>query len=372
MLVVKAATTAHQAQRTSPEPRADLWRPKFTANLTDTGDVARFFSVGSIGVLSVLTLGCSGAGLLPATRTMRSFALQPPVARNALVAPARLKIKAVERGVEVLRDVPLEDYVEATILSEFDPAVEDVTLVEKMLEVQAVISRTYALSHRGRHTREGFDLCSTTHCQLYEPARLRTSKWAATAAQAVKQTASMVLWYDSGPIDALFHADCGGHTSAASDVWGGPNPPYLRAESDDGPAKGSHVTWQYETTASELQRVLNSDPRTRVGKHLRSIAIANRDVAGRAQRVTLVGDTASTVRGEDFREVLTRAFGPRSLRSTWFSVSRRRREFVFTGRGYGHGVGLCQTGALARLRAGQSLTSVLAHYFPGTSIVKIE
>jgi stage II sporulation protein D len=335
-------------------------------------DVARFLSLAPIGVLSALIIGCSGADLRPTARRTHALGLRPPLARNSFAAPAQIRIRALERGVEVLRDVPLEDYVEATILSEFDPAVEDVTLVERMLEVQAVISRTYALSHRGRHTREGFDLCSTTHCQLYEPARLRTSKWAAAADQAVKRTARMVLWYDAVPIDALFHADCGGHTSSASDVWGGPNPPYLRGEADDGPAKGSHVTWQYETTSSELQRVLNSDPRTRVGKRLRSIAVANRDPAGRAQRITLVGDAESIVRGEDFREVLTRAFGPRSLRSTWFTVSRDRHGFAFTGRGYGHGVGLCQTGALARLRAGQSLTSVLGHYFPGATVVKVE
>ncbi len=85
--------------------------------------------------------------------------------------------------------MPLEDYVEATILSEFAPAGGDPAVVERMFEVQAVIGRTYAIGHLGRHAHEGFDLCDRTHCQLYEPARLKTSRWAPQAAEAVRRTA---------------------------------------------------------------------------------------------------------------------------------------------------------------------------------------
>ena len=76
------------------------------------------------------------------------------------------------------------------------------------------------------------------------------------------------------------------------------------------------------------------------------------------------------MRGEVFRDVLTRALGVKTLRSTLFSLKKSRDVFVFSGKGFGHGVGLCQTGALARLRAGASPDQVLAHYFPGTSLRK--
>ena len=168
-----------------------------------------------------------GATVMAALRQFRHRAARTAAPYRA---PASIRVRVLERAKETTRDVPLEDYVEATVLSEFAPAAGDEAVVESMLEVQAVISRTYALAHVGRHAREGFDLCSTTHCQLYEPGRLRTSRWASAAAAAVRQTSGLVLWYDGAPAEALFHADCGGRTSTAFDVWGGPNPPYLRAE----------------------------------------------------------------------------------------------------------------------------------------------
>ena len=72
------------------------------------------------------------------------------------------------------------------------PAAGDVSLVERMLEVQTIISRTYAVSHLGRHAQEGFDLCSTTHCQLYDPQRLQTSKWAVASSEATRQTSGTI------------------------------------------------------------------------------------------------------------------------------------------------------------------------------------
>ena len=77
------------------------------------------------------------------------------------------------------------------------------------------------------------------------------------------------------------------------------------------------------------------------------------------------------MRGEELREVLSTAFGARAVRSTWFTVGRLGQAFVFEGRGFGHGVGLCQAGALARLRAGQKLPAILQTYFPGTKIVTL-
>lgn len=266
------------------------------------------------------------------------------------------------------RRVALEDYVRATIISEFAPPSGDPALVERMLEVQAVIARTYAVAHLARHRAQGYDLCSSTHCQLYEPSRLKTSMWAAAAAEATANTAGMVLWYASGPARALFHADCGGHTSAVSEVWEGAPRPYLKAQVDGGPALAAHTSWRFEVSAADLVRALNKDPRTRVGSRLHDVAISRRDDGGRAELVALRGSRTSVVRGEALRTVLVRAFGPRSLRSTLFDVERRPGGFAFAGRGYGHGVGLCQAGALARLKAGSRPEHVLSLYYPGTRL----
>jgi stage II sporulation protein D len=270
-----------------------------------------------------------------------------------------------------IRKVPLETYVQAAILSEFAPPSGDPEMVERMLEVQAVIGRTYAVAHFGRHNEEGFDVCATTHCQLFEPSRLTTSRWARQSADAVERTTGTVLWFGSGPADALFHADCGGRTSRADDVWRGLGRPYLVSVLDDGPAQAVHAAWRYEATDAVVLSALNKDVRTRVGVRLNGIQILDRDPTGRAEQIALHGSEERIVRGEDLREVLGQSFGSRSIRSTWFTIEHIGSAFLFEGRGFGHGVGLCQAGALARIRAGATLPAVLDTYFPGTKLVAL-
>jgi stage II sporulation protein D len=280
-------------------------------------------------------------------------------------------VRTIEAGVPRIRVVALEEYVAAAALSEFAPPADDSDSVEQMLEIQAIIGRTYALAHLSRHARDGFDLCTTSHCQLYEPSRLRSSRWAPAAAEATRRTAGVVLWYGNGPARALFHADCGGHTSDAGAVWGGAGFAYLAGRPDNGPADRAHAEWVYETTDKALLAALNADARTRVGPRLGSIVVSTRDAAGRAERVSVRGATDVSVRGETLRAVLTQSFGARTIRSTSFDVQRQRGGFKFSGRGFGHGVGLCQAGALARLRAGARPNAVLQRYFPGTRLIKL-
>jgi stage II sporulation protein D len=286
-------------------------------------------------------------------------------------APRSVRVTAVEAGVPRVRVVALEEYVAAAALSEFAPPAKDPESVDEMLEVQAIIGRTYALAHLSRHGSDGFDLCATTHCQLYERSRLQSSRWAKAAVAATRRTAGVVVWYGDGPASVLFHADCGGHTSDAAAVWGGVTVAYLAGRPDNGPADRAHAEWVYEATDKALIAALNADARTRVGPRVESIIVSTRDAAGRAERVLVRGATDVSVRGETLREVLTRSFGARTIRSTRFAVHRQRDRFKFSGRGFGHGVGLCQAGALARLRAGARPKAVLQRYFPGTRLITL-
>jgi len=287
-------------------------------------------------------------------------------------APRVVRVQVTENGISRVRAVPLEDYVRASVVSEFAPASGEADVVERMLEVQAVISRTYALAHLARHASEGFDLCSTTHCQLFEPSRLRTSRWADAARAATEHTAGEVLWFDGAPATAVFHADCGGHTSNSRDVWGGAGRPYLVGIADDGPAEQAHAGWRYEAAATAVLRALDADRRTRTGARLDGLTVLDRDPAGRAERIAVSGARDRIVRGEELRDALSRAFGPHAIRSTLFTVRRQRGTFIFEGRGFGHGVGLCQAGALACVRAGQPLPAVLQRYFPGTKLISLK
>jgi stage II sporulation protein D len=288
-----------------------------------------------------------------------------------VVPPPRaltLRVQVAEGTALVVRDVRVEDYVAVTALSELHPDVADEKDAARMFDVQAVIARTYAAANRGRHAKDGFDLCSTTHCQLYQPERLTTSRWARVATEAARRTAGELVWFAGAPAQALFHADCGGHTSDASAVWGGAALPYLSSEEDGGPARHAHTAWSFATRAAALRAALNADPRTAVGAKLDRVEVAGRDGSGRAEQLILRGTRTFVVRGEVFRDAVTRALGVKSLRSTLFTVKRTRDGFEFSGKGFGHGVGLCQAGAMARIRAGASPEDVLAYYFPGTSL----
>ena len=306
-------------------------------------------------LLALTAAGCSS----PSVRLTLPPSLRTP--------PVFVTVRIAEQG-NAIRRVPLEEYVAGTILSEVAPPSGDERLIEQMHEVQAVVARTYAMASRRRHAADGFDLCSTTHCQLYEPSRLQTSRWAAGARTAAARTSGMVLWHKQAPVTALFHADCGGHTSTAVHVWGGAARPYITAHPDDDIEGVVHAAWRYEVPAAELLRALNADARMGVGRRIDSLQVVDRDVSGRADTVALHGERDRLVRAEDLRARLTRAFGARTIRSTMFTVRRERATFVFEGRGFGHGVGLCQAGALARLKAGLALREVLFRYFPQTTL----
>jgi stage II sporulation protein D len=263
--------------------------------------------------------------------------------------------------------LPLEEYVEAAVLSEVAPAAEDTDALLRMYEVQAIIARTYALANLGRHDAQGFDLCATTHCQLVEPSRRRTSRWAALASRAADRTRGVVLLFEGAPALTFFHADCGGHTSAVADVWGGPPRPYLRALADSAPGS-AHAHWEFAVGVEPLRQALNADPETAVGRRLDAVVVQKRDSGGRALELALVGERRASVSGAHLRTLLSRTYGVRSIRSSRFDVSRRGGTVVFSGTGFGHGVGLCQAGALARARAGVPAETILSFYYPGTRL----
>lgn len=290
-----------------------------------------------------------------------------PVSTGA-VLPRLVRVQVREGGRFVVRSVPIEDYVAGAAIAEFDPANGEPNAVERMFEVQTIVARTYAAMHLGRHSAEGFDLCSTTHCQLFDPARLAHSKWSRAVDAAVARTRGELLFFHDTPARVFFHADCGGRTSSASDVWGGAPIAYLHSVRDEGAARRAHTEWHYSIARAALRDALNADARTRIGATLDRLEVSARDTAGRATEITMRGSRTVTVEGDLFRDVVSRRLGAKTIRSTLLTINRSGDEFSFSGRGFGHGVGLCQVGALARLAAGASPIDVLQFYFPGTKL----
>jgi stage II sporulation protein D len=265
-----------------------------------------------------------------------------------------------------VRRVPIEDYVLGSVLSEVVPVGEADDVVERIFEVQSVIARSYAVANLGRHRAEGFDLCDDTHCQLFQPGRITSSRFARAAAVAVRQTAGIVLMHSQRIVETLYHADCGGHTAAADAVWGQRVVPYLVGGPDDVPG-ARHRTWSLDLEASQVGRALQADPRTAVGVPVQSIRVEARDTGGRATVVALEGEQTRRVTGEVLRAVLNRVAPFPGVMSTRLDVSRRDGVFRFAGSGFGHGVGLCQVGAAARARRGDETSAILSAYYPGAS-----
>lgn len=257
-----------------------------------------------------------------------------------------------------IKELPFEAYVAGVVAAE--GSVE--TQVEA-LKALAVVSRTYALLNLGRHAQQGFDFCSTTHCQQFwlgkAPAR-------AVLRQALGLTAGEVLQDRSALLaEVYFHAACGGHTANLETLWGGHAPAHLRGVPDEFCAQRPNRDWTCEITAAQLAQALRSDARTAIGARLKSLTVLQRDANGRAQTLALVGERRRVLSGWDFKMLVGRKLGWHLLKSSWFDVQQQGERFVFKGHGFGHGLGLCQEGAHVMAGRGLRHQQILAFYFPG-------
>jgi stage II sporulation protein D len=284
----------------------------------------------------------------------------------------RFRVKVTSRpdasaAIEsTMRSVTLEEYVAGVLAAE--SSIETET---EALKAQAVVSRTFALRNRGRHAPEGFDFCSTTHCQRYvftENGRERAN--AEAAARAVAATRGEVLRDSQGQlVDSYFHAACGGMTANIQSLWGVDNPPgYLKGVRDDYCASMPHHHWTETISAPQLLRALCSDPQSDVGAKLTDVIVARRDPTGRAEVITLEGERRRTLRGWDFKLIIGRTLGWNVLKSSRFTVTRAGNGFVFRGGGFGHGLGFCQEGAHVMAARGLPYKQIVGKYFPGTSV----
>src|SRR5262245_44036573 len=307
-------------------------------------------------------------GAVATGSSAEGYALIRPVATAPGTVPqARPMIKVRSVSENVTRELPLEEYLVGVLAAE--SSVEDEI---EALKAQAVVSRAFALKNLGRHAREGYDFCSTTHCQRFTFPKAKGAIKGA-ARRAVEETAGVVMSDPLGNIvDAYFHAACGGMTANIETLWGAPAPSYLRGVRDDFCATMPHRRWTQRIPANQLIKALQSDERTNVGARLVSIAVTRRDATGRAEALTIEGARRRLVRGWDFKLIVGRALGWQMIKSSRFEVSRVGDDFIFRGSGFGHGLGLCQEGAHVAARRGMGYRQILNHYYPGTRLTRVE
>ncbi len=265
----------------------------------------------------------------------------------------------------VTQTIPLEDYVRSVVATEGSTENE-----LESLKALAIASRTYAVKNMGRHERDGYDFCSTTHCQRYRPTGSQSDTYIPPAVtEAVEATRGEILRDSAGNVaDSYFSASCGGATANMSTLWGGSAPPYLKGVQDEYCSNGPHHGWTDVISMAHLLKALQSDRRTDVGGQLHNVTVVRRDQSERAELVALEGDRRVTISGWEFKMVVGRALGWNLLKSSRFEIVRSGTNFVFRGQGFGHGLGLCQEGAHVMALRGSSYRQILAKYFPTTRI----
>ncbi|MDT7602450.1 MAG: stage sporulation protein, partial [Acidobacteriota bacterium] len=224
----------------------------------------------------------------------------------------------------------------------------------------------------GRHLRDGFDFCTTTHCQRYLRITSDNARpdFHALLRRAVSETEGEVLRDSRGHLAAAyFSANCGGMTANVQTLWGTPaREPYERGVTDEYCAALTQTRWTDAIPARQLLLALRADPRTDVGATLDSVSVIKRDATGRAELVAVEGEQRKILRGWDFKIIVGRTLGWGVLKSSRFTVERAGQTFVFRGAGFGHGLGLCQAGAHVMARNGSSYLQILSHYFPGATV----
>lgn len=344
--------------------------------------------IGPVGPGEILRVGRDGPGLslsddrldvegiVHAVRVETSG--ENTVAVDGVRYRGRLELLAVEEAeITVVNLLPLEDYLLGVVPLEIGPrAREDLAAVE----AQAIAARTYAVSHLDGHLEMGFDLFGSVEDQVYGGIDAERQE----STDAVRATAGQILTHDGLPIRAYYHSTCGGRTAAIDEVLDRSAAPYLRSVSDRAPdgSDWCSISPRYRWSSSWSSEELNGPVRDELARMfgeqpgalgpIEGFRVEDRTESGRVRSMAFYGPGVELVIERlDIRFALRDREG-RILGSTDFDiVSGNEDEYELHGRGFGHGAGMCQWGAIARARAGQTSEEILGTYYPGTRLSRV-
>ena len=277
----------------------------------------------------------------------------------AIRADFPVDVRASDGHLLVTASMPMEEYIAGVLAGETGNFKSD-----EALKAMAVTARTYALHFGSRHALDGFDFCDSTHCQ-----NLRITNITPRLREIAAATEGEVLWYDGEPAATYYHASCGGTTEDGHYILGNDEQraPYLKQHSDAYCVRGGTSQWHSKVSKRELQRALAAEG-VNVPGQLRAVAVLHRTASGRVEFLTVTGSRNITVPGLTFRLAVGRNIGWERLKSNWYEVRVDGEQIAFHGRGSGHGVGLCQTGAEVMGNEGRSYREILSFYYPGTRL----
>ena len=313
----------------------------------------------------------------------------------------------------IINRVSLEEYLYGVVPKEIPSSAP-----LEALKAQAIVSRSYSLSNLNKHIKDGYNLCDSTHCQVYGGYSAEKD----STNTAVDETKGMILEYNDRAVDAVFHSSSGGHTESSENVWG-TKIPYLVAVKDPFSLNAPNSNWNITFTNSVIVNNLRNN--NIEIQDLIDIEVLDRTESGRAKTIKVVAsDKTVLLSGDKFRSIM----GNSNFKSTLFSIEKnydtdrvvkstlskngiedidfssstimimtnngiknldkssinvlnslgqtnikidtKASSFSFVGKGYGHGVGMSQYGAIEMAKEGYNYEQILQYYYKDIKIVQ--
>lgn len=302
-----------------------------------------------------------------------------------------IEINVDKNGLTVINIVNLEEYLYSVLPSEM-PA----NWPKEALKAQGIAARSEAIKKLGRHKDDGFDFCAQVHCQAYSGVEQETE----ATNKAVDETRGLIMVYKNEPVDALYSSNCAGHTQ--DNIFGNSEEiPYLKGRPDVLDEKGLNFplsplefedwlkqppqgilcdTAEYSRNSSfrwvrlysydEIKEML--DKIADFGQ-IQKIIVTKRNKSGHVTQVKIIGSNTTYILEKELN--IRSTLG--NLRSSMFKVEVKKdydaspQQFIFYGGGWGHGVGMCQSGAYGLANLGKDYKEILNHYFSGIEFKKV-
>lgn len=274
-------------------------------------------------------------------------------------------IKLLHSETQEIEELSLDEYLYGVVSAEMPASFE-----EEALKAQAVVARTYTIYkiiNGGKHNDA--NICDSANCcQAWISKEDRIAKWNENErdnnwnkiVSAVNLTKGKIITYENEPINAFFHSNSGGATETATNVWGGTNYPYLQVVT----TSGEEGYTQYSSDAS----FTNEEILQKLKEYYSEIEINFED----ENEIKIIENTESgrvkTIKFGNIQIPGTEARKIFGLKSTMFTIEKTNESINFKVLGYGHGVGMSQTGADSMAKLGNNYEDIIKHYYAGVEI----
>jgi len=291
---------------------------------------------------------------------------------NEMKLRGKLKIINNSNSVMMINTLDLESYLKGVIPKEMPLGKGNENY--EALKAFAICARTYSLQQL--NSKKNFDLYIDVRDQVYGGVDVESE----ISNSGVDETKNLILTYDGKPAKVFYHSTCGGKTEDVKNIFGIDSAHYLSGIEDGNDPYCSispSYNWEEDYTPEIfIERLENANLVNDDFDVLENVYIVSRFKSGRVNELRIdlsssqTGETTSvTLKGNNIRSVIRTSNSKSILKSIWFDLLMdENKNIIITGKGYGHGVGLCQWGAIGQSRAGKNFREILFHFFPGTKI----